>query len=404
MPNGAPKYSQAIIVWLIAGLVAGLSLLNHLVSPSSFHLPDQAWNSLLAYHRDFAAFRLRPLTTGLVSLLAEQCGFSVRNAFFSLQFTLLFLTGPAFYWYLRTLRFSFRQSLAGMLILLLSLPVFLAHFEPVWTWSDFWTYLFLPLSLAFAVRRSYAAAVVCITLAMIARETSAAFLPILFLLALRDRKTGVVAPLTILLTPVAAFLLFRAVILGSVSSTPVWSLPFNFESWLRTRDSLFSVIVSLGFVWIVGLTQALRRSPASVLHLGVIRFGAVLTTLAFLTSGLIYGQIRESRLLLPPAIFLIPLVLVYFEDNRPWLASLRDKFAPTFGHSAVVLILLAGVSLVMAKLLFPDFEYRRWRDGNWIYLALHLALVFIVLGIEIVRSRCHPTTPGAANSRSKVPG
>ena len=377
--------SETRAVWLIAGLLTGLSLLNHLISPSSFHLSAEAWDDLLAYHRDFDVFRVRPVTTAVVGFLAEQTGLSVRSAFFLLQFALFFVTGPAFYHFLRSLQFSPARSRAGMVILLLSLPLFLAHFEPVWTWDDFWCYILLPSAMAFALGRRYWPAAACIAGAMIARETSAAFLPVLFLLFRTNPKVGIARPLLATLAPVAVLVVFRAAVLGAVSGSPVWSLAFNFESWARTRDSLFSLIVSLGFLWPVGLTQAFRRPEESPAWYDAVRFGALLTAGAYLVSGLLFGHIRESRLLLPPALLFIPLVLVYIEENGRRLGELRAVAAPGPLRTAIALGLLLAGSLLAAHGLFPSFEYRRWQDGKRLYFALHLALTAVFLGVEFMR-------------------
>ena len=155
---------------------------------------------------------------------------------------------------------------------------------------------------------------------------------------------------------------------------------FNFDGFLRGSDTIFSLIVSLGFVWVVGLWQALHKTRQRVRFYDVIRFGAAFTTAGFVSSALLMARARETRLFVPPVILLLPLVLVYIQDRAENIKTiLRNlpKWATAIGGLA-----LLAVCIWIAKLAFPRFEYRLWHDGNWTYLGLHLALVIVFLLVE----------------------
>jgi hypothetical protein len=298
-----------------------------------------------------------------------------------LQFTLYLLCGPAFWFFLRTLGFRLSYALAGMIMYLLTMPLFMAHFEPVHTGSDFWVYLLVPLSIAMAIRKQYTVAVITVILALMARETTLLFLPVWFLFVYidRDRKFPLAAVLTVL--SVGLFVGIRLWLFGRITVPPENGPGFNFENYLRGSDTLFSLLVSLGFVWVVGLWQALYRSDRITPFYNVVRFGAVFTAAGFVSATLLMARARETRLFAPPAIFLLPLVLVYIQDRTERIRALL-RLLPNWGNA-----LAGGVLLTLcvwgAKLAFPKFEYRLWRDGNWAYLGLHIALTIVFLLVEL---------------------
>ena len=164
MSYGIAKGSRAA-VWLVAFLLTLLTITVHVVSPSTWRFSDQRWEEILRLRQESPIFGVRPITAICVKVISGVTGLSVKSAFFTLQFLLYFLTGPAFYYYLRRLRFDNRYALGGMIVFLSSLPLFMAHFEPIFTWSDFWIYLLVPLSFAPACERRYGLSVACMAIA-----------------------------------------------------------------------------------------------------------------------------------------------------------------------------------------------------------------------------------------------
>jgi hypothetical protein len=375
-----------IQVWLLALLLTALTTVVHLTSPSSFYLKDAIWQARLNLHYSADVFRVRPLTSAIVTFLTTNYGLSIKTAFLSLQFTLFFLTCPAVYFYLKQLGYNHRYSIVGMIMFMLSLPVFLAHFDPVYTWSDFWMYLMVPLSLGWAIKNKLVLSALAMAIALVARETTLIFLPILCLMIYRryDRgwlKAPLIGGLTIVL-----FLIIRAMFVGFFFPEPEYGFYSNFNCFLRIRGAIFSVIVSLGFIWVVGLYQTFRKSEADSQYGDIVRFGAIISVIACIVSTLIFGKLRESRLFMPAAIFLIPLVLTFIKSRMVYI---RELFVARYKKWTIYIALLALLifSVLIAKSLFPEFEYRPWHDGNWTYLGIHITLTIIFLIVEIYRKR-----------------
>ncbi len=374
---------QIVIVWIVALVLTVLSLTSHLTAGSTLHQDKEMWQYKVSVHQRVHAFQVRPLTTSIVVALHDHAGVPFRTGFMVLQFMLFLLCGPVFWYFLRILGFSPAYSLAGMIIYLLTLPLFLAHFEPVHTWSDFWVYLFVPLSFTMAMRRRYVVALITIVLALMARETTFLFLPVwfLFIYAGRDRRYTLAAGLTLLAA--ALFVGARLWFFGRITAPPEADFQFNFENYLRGSDTIFSLIVSLGFVWVVGLWQVFHRARLPIRFYNLIRFGAIFTAAGFVSSTILMARARETRLFVPPVIFLLPLILVYVQERAARIKSiLRRLPAWTTALGGVALLALG---IWAAKLAFPKFEYRLWPDGNWTYLGLHLALIALFLIVELSR-------------------
>ena len=376
---------QVVIVWLVALAIVGLSLLVHLAAPSSIHLSEQVWSERVAFHHSLLPFQVRPLTNGILDAGHDLLGLPYKTTFFTLQFLLYLVCLPVFWYYLRTLEFSPAYSLSGMVIFGLMLPLFLAHFDPIYTWSDFWVYLGLPLSFAALIRRRYVLSLLAMALAIVTRETSLLFVPVWFVFAYSANGHKWLWAAVLAALPVIFATAIRMTSVHAVSVIPTWDFDFNFATGLRASDSLFSTLVSLGFIWVVGLSQTARRTGNPTRHYDLIRAAALFTTAGTVISTLLLTYARETRLFVPPVIFLIPLVLVYAKDHSIEVGRLWERTSATVAIPAAIVLL--AVCILAAKLAFPTFEYRPWHDGNWVYLGLHLALVIVFLLIEFAGGR-----------------
>jgi len=374
-----------IITWAMAGLFTMLSLIAHLTSPSSMHQPEDNWRTRVEYHQTHPAFTVRPITTGLIALMHNALGLSYRASFFILQFLLMLLCGPVLVRYLKYLGFSLKMSLIGMTIFYLSLPVFMAHFDPVYTWSDFWVYLMIPLSFTCLLRKNYALALITMLWALLARETSLIFLPIWFLFIYRSEKGRLFQPLLLTLAAVVLWMAVRLALSGTATGAMEYRLAFNFDGFLRGRDTVFSLLVSLGMMWPIGLYQARRRTETEIVNYDLIRFGAIFAAIGFVLSTLLFALARETRLFFPPFVFFIPLTLVFLQRHQQVIAHFVKKYR--FPRIAVSVVIIIAVSLLIASLLFPDFDFRTWKDGNRIIFGLHLAMTIIFSILISFRSK-----------------
>jgi len=371
---------QTILVPSIALILTLLSFAVHVTSPSSWHQNEADWQLRIEMHRSNEAFKARPFTLSCVGAFHDILGLRYRTAFFLMQFCMLFISAPVVFFYLCNLSFSFRESLWGMIIYQLSYPVFLAHFDPVYTWSDFWVYLMIPFSFICLMRRLWIPAVLAFAWAALARETTLIFLPIWLLFALRLSGGSRIRAVTVSLAAVILFVAARLSMAGSFGGELTFKLPFNFDSPVRARDTVFSMIVSLGFLWPVGVYRIFGKPKEDVAFGALIRVGAVITAIGYIGSTLLFAQARETRLFFPPFVFFIPLCLLFFRDNNDAIReAIRRHSRRTLATLVVVIVTL---SMLAAMALFPGFDFRTWHDGNRAYFGLHLALTGLLILIR----------------------
>lgn len=374
-------------VWIVAFGLALLSLILHLTAPSTMRESENGWDERVTYHQTKPSFAVRPLTTSAVAVMHDAFGWSFRSSFFILQFSLLLLCGPALAYWLRQLGFTLGERLLGMGIFYLSLPVLLAHFEPIFTWDDLWVYLFVPLGFAFVVGGRILLSTGCLIAAMLARETSLIFLlPWLILLRARfEYKLWPQAALALAVVGIAG--LVRSIWTGLGAGPEYWEweerarlLAFNFESLARSRDTVFSLLAGLGVLWPVGVYQLFQPSEYNApRYYDALRIGAVIAILGFTLPTLLFMQARESRLFFPPFVFLIPLALVFLRQHADELRDLRNRLPRRIQSVWPVILWLGGIGITYA--IFPEFEYRKWQDGNRAVFGLHVAAgtVFVLL-------------------------
>jgi hypothetical protein len=368
---------RKLTIFSIAGLLTILSFITHYTSPSSMHYEESHWQQRLELHQSHPAFKARPFTTNFVLLIKNAFGLSHRTAFFILHFLLLIISGPVFYCFLSRLGFDFRPAIWGMIIYFLSLPVFMAHFDPVYTWSDFWVYIFIPLSFIYLLQRKYIPAILAFMIAMMARETTLIFLPVWFLFAYSHEAGKPARPVTACIAILILSVSLRFIIFGTESVSLHSFVEFNFNNALRSSDTIFSLLVSLGFVWALGLFQLFSTPQHDFENYHLIRFGVAVTASGFILSTLLLAQARETRLFFPSFAFLIPLTLIYFSDHAKKLhLAWRSISAP---KRIVFLMLIMGISWGIVRMIFPEFEFRTWKDGNRVMLALHLAVTLIMV-------------------------
>ncbi len=383
----AGSFQEYRTVWLITILLTALSLIVHIKNPSTLHFSNDLVEQIVHGRMVNSVFKMRPLTNYTTLLLVNNTPLDWRASFFSLQFFLFFLTGPAFYFYLRHLFFSHKLSVIGMIIFMLSLPVFLAHFEPIHTWDDFWVYLFIPLSFGFVIKQRFIVSIVTMAIALLARETSFLFLPVLALIIYENRKGEL---LKVLFVPTLSFVVYYIIKLlwvGGGTASPDFTLYFNFDGWIRSRDTIFSFVVSLGFLWVVGLKEIISPSNRQYKYAKTVRYGSFFLLAGFLSSTILFGRIRETRLFMPIAILFIPLALVYMQANKNRFKGFILKYLTKVWVRIGCATLLLALSIGTSKLLFPSFEYRRWEDGNVVYMGIHIAIVLCFSTYELLGKR-----------------
>lgn len=346
-----------------------------------FNLPDKAWEEMVTFHTDKYPYSMRLLTTPTVIGLSDVTGLPLRISFGLLQFSLMFGLGLAFYRLLRHLGIRPFWSAFGLASLLLCLPVFFAISEPIHTWDDIWGYLFLTLCVSAIVRRHFFPAGLWFIATCFAREQTLIYFPAYAagVIYLSD-QTQKIRTAAAVIAPLLLFGVYLASVWQPMESGRYQLILFNFDGFLRTRDSIYSIFMAFGWLWL-GMMFALRGKPPAgvkfeyhrLLKTGTLY--AVPITLVFACG---FTLVRETRILFPPAVLVVPLVMIYLQEKSHSLSgSLRKNgFLWTL---ALVSLALLGLGIWMGHLIFPSFEYRQCPDFSrlWAGVQIGLALVLV---------------------------
>jgi hypothetical protein len=320
---------------------------------------EKIWQDMLHFHLSWYPFSVRYFTSYPVLIMHELFSWPVRESFFILQFSVAFLLGPCFYRYLRTISFNQYQSYLGTFLLLSSYPILCAHFEPVHTWDDFWAYLFVTLALTSVIQRRLGPGMVFFTLGCFAREQTLLFYPVFIMAAalfVKDTSAGKKA--LWLMLPLAIYGIFTVIVWEAPEPKRFRLIYFNFEQALRTRDTLFSLFISFGFIWFAAalhLLRSARREKTAVERL--LSGGAVFIAPVTVAVALFFTLARETRILFPPFVFLIPLALG--ELTSVWYFLRRKRRLINYITMVVLGGILMAVGFYLGKRLFPGFEYRQ---------------------------------------------
>ena len=363
---------------MLALLLTVATIAVHWFSPSKMHSSSAEWDQVYHYHQTLEAFRVRPLTTYIVGAISSITGVTFKAAFIGFQFVMFFFSCLSFYWYLRQLDFTHRESIAGSSIFHLAVPVFLANFEPIHTWDDFWGYILIPLSIIALARRRFLVAAVFMLVTVLAREINLLLVPVWFCLAYAADNRKVARPLATVVTVVVIFTAIRLILTGASTGNRDINLLFNFDGLLRTRDTIFSLLISNGFVWLTGLWQTRRLWLANDDWQRFLSWSALYTSVLYVATGVFFGFARESRYFTIPAIFLVPLTLLFFREYCAMFARLV-QLVPRWWQRALAIAILLAACIGITKLVFPRFEFRPWHDGNWGFFALNLALALVAV-------------------------
>jgi hypothetical protein len=292
---------------------------------------------------------------------------------------LFFLLGVAFYKYLRALDFSKFLSNIGVVILLGSFPILCAFFNPVFTWDDFWQYLFMILAFFFILRDKPLLAAVAFALGTIARESIIFIYPVyvyaIIVSAISGRRNKILAAII----PLLIFILYGLINYYPFHPSRFQNFAKNFIDADRAKSSVFSFLISFGFLWITFYSsiillgrKLLQNKADSVILLGSVIEVPIHTVFAF-TMALAW----ETRLFFPPFIFIIPLTLRLFQGYK---SEIKEFFLRFYGIPGVITVAFSfWVGMGYSSLFFSNFDFRGQPEIVQFYFGIHLGLSLILL-------------------------
>ncbi|MCH8027634.1 MAG: hypothetical protein IID63_05870, partial [candidate division Zixibacteria bacterium] len=388
--------NRYVLAITTAGIV--ISLILHLkVTWSPLSLDPEIWAKAIENHLNRYPFYIRFPQTYMTLGINQLFGMPLKESFYILQYSLVFLLGPLFYNYLKTLGFGRNWSLVGLAALMFSFPILCAHFEPVHTWDDKWMYVFLILTFSALLKNNWLVASLFFTLGCFAREQMVLFYPIFFLEGMWCRQKLGVRKLSLVLSiPIIIYGTFTFLTYLTPHSER-WSLFFyNFENTARAADSVVSLWNSFGFLWFLGVAGVFCLIPKrSDPKFRILFWGAVTALPLTLILGIFFTYVRETRILFPPFVFLMPLALIALKNLWEKLPAVKSKAFWIITACSGALLIAAGV--LIAPYLWPEFDYgsssmlRRDFAGVQIGLSL-LLLVGVVAGRFRGMKNRHPST------------
>ena len=183
--------------------------------------------SQIKYHKEFAPFARRPITSWLIDQTGSTLGIRPGPSFIWVNFFFLFLSSVLLYRLSKTIGADHRQGIWNMVAYFLTFSVLFAFFPPIFTYDEPVQYCLVFLALIAFYKQKWIPYLLFFTLAMISRETTALLVPGLMVLAtdldrIRPQKERPKALRSygILLLPLLFYMLYLA---GFIARHELWT-------------------------------------------------------------------------------------------------------------------------------------------------------------------------------------
>jgi len=345
-------------------------------------LPESYWIKALHLHLTWHPFAVRHFQNYPILLLHKVFNLSIKQSFFTIQFILYLLIGPFFYRYLRVLSFNNKSAYLGLVLLLISYPIVGAYFEPVFTWDDFWSYLFIILMLTSFIKKQWIISGVFFLLGLFAREQVVVFIPIMLLMMYKERKNYKInVALLSTIIPLIIYIIFRVIVWEKIDPKRWELLLFNFSD-KRITDTVVSLIIAFGFMWVTsifGLFEVyLKRRKGNNYFLF---WGGITTVFLTLIIGLSFAFARETRILFPPFVFVIPLSLLAIKSV--WERISRKSRKLFFMKLLIITPFLLIFGIIMATKIFVSFDYGANSYFRTYLAGFHFGLIALFLILKL---------------------
>lgn len=369
------------VALLTVSLLAASAYLHIYAFWSPMVLSQEIWQKKIDLHLSWHPFAIRYFQNYTTLFLHNWIGLPLRESFFTIQFSLASILALVFYRYLRQMNFDRLWSNLGVALLLTAYPMLGAHFAPTHTWDDFWSYLFLTISLLSLLKGRWIWTALFFTLGCFAREQILLFYPILLYYAWQQRRQANVTLLSAsLLMPLMIYCVFRILVWEDIDPTRWQYASFNFGDEKHTTDTVVSTILAYGFMWLtalVGFIQVWHSKNRWLPEL--VRFGALSVLPLTVAAAICLGLARETRLFFPAFVIVIPLSLTALRSAMCYVDKNWGAF--TWILAPVILSTLAVLGVQLSEVLFADFDYAANSDLRRPLAGIQLGLMtFILLG------------------------
>lgn len=375
------EWFKATRMVTIAIVLSGLacSLYLHLSYETTLNQSEDLWEKRVDFHRDIPPHSTRMFTTTILDVAHTTLGVDYLTVFSILQYSLSFFLGLAFYSYLRSMGFSVTYSNLGLVLLLSSYPILCAHFQPVYTWDDMWLYLSLVLAMQCQFKNRPLLAAAVFSVGVVARTVIMLVYPafLIGILCMNDMRLNK----RILAAAIPVFVLGAYLLIVYHDPAPGRFQIFNtnFADAASAKNSIFSLLISFGFMWPVSLASAavLGHRLLSDRIRKVVLLGAAISIPLVVVSSMTMALARETRLFYPPFLFIIPLTLWLVQDYWPKIRDFYGRFFGLPGFALLAIYFWGGITF--ARILFPSFNFRAGPELAQLLFGINIALALAVL-------------------------
>jgi MFS family permease len=278
--------------------------------------------SQITYHKEFAPFARRPLTTFLIEKTSSWLGITLGKAFVGVNFLLLFLSGVLLFRLSRAMHPSLLHGIVNIIIYFLSFSILFAFFPPIFSYDEPLQYCLIFAGMTSFQKGQFASYILWFTAAMIARENTAFLIIGLALsslgLSISYRKLSSIGQLQNIFLIGLPILLYLVFILLFIDKNELWTgtqdelltrfscFEENFHDKRSSIETIISFVLTLG-LFIYFLLNSFNRHSATLKVKRFVRaffISGILNTLVVLFAAFS----KESRLFALPLVFLWPLM------------------------------------------------------------------------------------------------
>ena len=351
-------------------------VLNYFLRTMVYFLGDQI-TSTYYFHLTEFPFKLRPLTNFSIYYLSTYFKLSILHSFLLHQYLLLFTFFVSLSYFFKEIGFDRKKRILGLSLTALLFPILCIHFIPVYSWDDIWAYIFVVWTMYFVIKNKFWYATLFFFFALVERESMVLILPAFYIFSANKKaylKWFLPAILPVLVYGVLRLLLFPGLLEGRFTRLFV-----NLQDADSIRHSFYSLFVSYGWMWAI-LFFKFKSQNQNSLHKNLnenFRLSAIIVSVLMIVIVFNTALIRETRLLFTPFIFIIPFVMMNFQEFIKPIVKLYNNLNKILFFGFVLLIFICTV--LFSVFLFPSFKFLPMIDFHRVYFSLNLSFILLII-------------------------
>ena len=357
--------------------------------------------AIIDLHKSIPAFAQRPLTTGLVELVAQCSGMNLGVSFALTNFLLLLVSGLLLF-RLSLLHVKERKwALFSMVLYFFCFSNLYLFFPPIYGYDEPLQFSFIFAGLIAFYRRNWLVYIVFFSLAMVARESSSILIPGLAFVVWKERKQvkvskQIAVQWLLLILPVIFHTIFVLLFLkwSGIQKEAIanfWDrskgFRINTDNAQLAMESLTSLFLVVG-IPAYFLLSHIKRVQISKEKMNFIH-GFLITLVINSFVVLTVTQAREARLFAIPLFFVWPILGELVIDEFGMLLK-WNNYKVVFGKwiNGVVFLFLLGINYI-----FSFFCYQTTVSGDsdhyfneYLFISLILISVHVLMVHEKTKS------------------